>query len=1211
MKSLRRPAISIMKWKLLPALLGVFLAHTALATVPLYLNTDVLQYMIPGVPPPPIDATAFDNENTFTVGFEAYTPYPELYETWNTVNYTNVGLMVANSPTATNGAFFFGLSGSFGSGFQFDQQTTNLISRKLAGTFYNPGDVRCDSTQDGNNIFTIDFGGGLVFQFYLVTSLGQCKVAATNIINPGTIDVGTGGLIQMNGRNVDLTGGQLTVEALLNSLFILGPVNFFNTFSTATFNSFGTVGVNTNFLWNPKASLTAVSAVSSYSPYPYILSLSNSTSYFDDQPDPFNANTIVHRAVFLVNYSPDNSVTANVYFDPLTSYSQFGSFYPGCVNVGWSANTTDPATGNPVNNYLYLTDDYVWGALTNAVVIGGVPDNFVFSTSSSQVLFGPASSGFVNEFPDTYITNRYAYMNGTLTASSVNTNASGVNPSGTITNLPGAIKITASSELNMAYATIAGPNYLSLNCTNQFDGSPGASISSPYSDIYLGVTNGFMTVSNLLMAAIPDYSGNIQAWSTRWTMVDTNAGVTNDFRVLLVYSALQPSTPPWIQNLYLHGTNSLVISDHLNVYGSFYSDARRLTLITNVLGNGETSLDGELNWFNPAVFNANSASGTQQMPNLRWLTNNGAFLAANTANFGQPLAVAVPSLAAVAATGTLSEILLPGNVVKNDRVIIGTNQYIFVGVLTNKAANQIMIGTTFDGTMGNLIAAINHATGSGSTYSTNTRANPLARAGSLVSHAFTVTALTAGAAGNSIVTLFTPATAAVNLTWNGFGTLTGGANAVPATTNGTFALSSFINHSLIADQGTAIWTTNFLNDGTVSNGTGSFSLQSMTALLTNGNVVAGGDVTLVATNRLLISNHMIQAGRKLTLISTNITDTGVTNGNIWVVGANGVGGTLDSGFNIPVMPRVGAGDLLGTTVTNIAPPSKSIYNVWAGTNFGLSTRGYTNNLALGQLILDARSSSAVVGLTPPSFFYFNGVGVSNALYVDRLILMDSATNSYNTTNTYNFQWLKIGTNMVIYYAQALKNGVSVAEAIDNASRNQGANGGRLRWIYSYAGYFSSTNLVYPDGTTNTVNAALAGSSTIDSDGDGIPNNVDPTPFLVSSQVAFTATLTNLPPLSVKVLWATIPQATNFIYYTTNLVTPNWLAFTNFKNWYYGNNVSRTNAAHSNNFISPQAYINNASLPDNSQNTNVWVFDVVTNVPHYYQVVIWPWLNFGE
>jgi len=149
-------------------------------------------------------------------------------------------------------------------------------------------------------------------------------------------------------------------------------------------------------------------------------------------------------------------------------------------------------------------------------------------------------------------------------------------------------------------------------------------------------------------------------------------------------------------------------------------------------------------------------------------------------------------------------------------------------------------------------------------------------------------------------------------------------------------------------------------------------------------------------------------------------------------------------------------------------------------------------------------------------------------------------------------------------------------------------------------------------TTNVVNAALAQSSTIDSDSDGLPNNVDPTPFFVPAEIKFNLTLaTNLSQKVARLQWTTIPNATNAVWYTTNLLSTNWLALTNFSNWYYGNNVTVTNAAHLNSFPSPQVYVNNASLPDNSQQTNVWVFDAITNAPRYYKVVVSPWLNFPE
>jgi hypothetical protein len=340
----------------------------------------------------------------------------------------------------------------------------------------------------------------------------------------------------------------------------------------------------------------------------------------------------------------------------------------------------------------------------------------------------------------------------------------------------------------------------------------------------------------------------------------------------------------------------------------------------------------------------------------------------------------------------------------------------------------------------------------------------------------------------------------------------------------------------------------------------------------------------------------------------------VTNGNFWSVGAFSGGGSFDSGFNAPVPPPAGnfnpgPEDLLGTTVTNISPPNKTIYNVWAGHDYGISPRGYANNLAVGHMVIDELVTNSHVA------FVFNGAGVSNALYIDLLELKDGATVGKAGDHT-DFPWLSINTNMMVYFAQALINGQSVAEAIDTSSRN-GGNGGRLRWIYSYAGYNSSTNIVYTnsDGTltTNTFNTALVESPKIDSDSDGFVNLIDPTPIFVPSQIKLTATITNVPPKMAKVQWTTIPNATNFIYYTTNLLTTNWLPFTNFSHWYFGNSVPVTNSAHGNSFHSPQVYIASPppGSPDNFQQTNVWILDSITNVPHYYKVTVWAWLNFPE
>jgi len=166
-------------------------------------------------------------------------------------------------------------------------------------------------------------------------------------------------------------------------------------------------------------------------------------------------------------------------------------------------------------------------------------------------------------------------------------------------------------------------------------------------------------------------------------------------------------------------------------------------------------------------------------------------------------------------------------------------------------------------------------------------------------------------------------------------------------------------------------------------------------------------------------------------------------------------------------------------------------------------------------------------------FTFNGTGVSNAIYVDYLGFLNQAT---NRDANGNMSVLSINTNLVIYYAQAYINGISVADKINHK------NNDRLRWVAAYAGHFSSTNLVYA-GVTNTVNAALAQSVNIDSDGDGILNAYDPTPFFFgSTNMMLTITPTNG---QLRLTWPTIPNATNYVLFTTNTATMPWMVLTNF------------------------------------------------------------------
>jgi hypothetical protein len=1058
----------LMSWSFLCVSLLLSLVRPVPAADAVYQNDAIINYPVTVDFPPVIDATNFVNNNSFTINFpNLFIGNPIFYETSDTINYTNNGSMFANT------------------GFIFDTQSAATGAHTMAGNFINPGMVGCGSV---NNL-TDPFGGQLGL-FDLV----QCVITATNIVNPGTVDIGVNGMLQLTGQNLDLSYGTMLNEG-----------------SGANTAGTGVFGLNTNG-WNPGQLLRANFAASGPIPIPpFTLILPNSTAYIDiTSPDP--SNNII-RAVFIEDFSGSN-VTYNVYFPPLT-FRPLNPFSSTNAVVEWVGSYLDPASGNNFKSYLYLNDDYLYGAATNLLfTVGGYPANFTFQESSTPLPIGvpPTAAGFQNIFPDGSITNRYAFADVQLISTTVSTNSL---PSHSITNLPGRIQISAAKDLNLAFAQITGPNYLSVVSTNQFDGSAGASIKSPYSDFNLGVTNGFLTLSNLSAPQVPNWSGEVQAYSTRWQNTDTNSGftVTNTFCVLIVGSQLTPTTRAQVQEMFLHSTNSLVISDSFNIIRTLSVDAQNLTLTTNGPAVGATSLSGELNFVSGSTILWQTA-----LPNLRNLTNNGAIRTFNLAAFGNPLVInSTPTTPAVAATGVLSQ-LGAANVARNETVTIGSAQYTFVTALQNGAINQVKLGTTFDISMGDLIAAINHASGSGSKYSTGTTANIKVTAGALANHVFPVTAITAGTAGNSIVTT----TTSTHLTWNGHGTLAGGVDYIAGSTNDvTFPYDNFINNGLVSDQGSVIYAKNFVSSGVVSNGIGSFTLQSKTTVLTNGSILAGGDISITAAS-LVASNVMLTAGRSLTLQVTNfLTDSDVTNENFWISG-----GATGVGLKLPIKPATG--DLRRTTITNTASAVKNVVNTWAGQDWGISTAGYTNNVAVGRLILDSLS------IPPLGLLTFTGTGTSNALYVDYLGFMDQATNRDVNGNV---TVLSFNTNLVIYYAQAVINGVSVAEKLNHK------NNDHLRWVPAYAGYYSSTNLIY-GGMTNIVNAALAQSVTLDSDGDGIPNAFDATPFFTAADVNLTMVVTNIPPMKVLLTWQTIPSATNIVFYKTNLVS-SWMVLTNF------------------------------------------------------------------
>lgn len=1029
----------LLNWPGWCGLFALLFAGAALAADPLYENDAALYYTIPSDPFTPIDATNFLNNNWFQVTFTSYAGglngNVETIGGGNgisdTVNYTNIGTMVTTSSILTNSSGVI-LSLNPGCGFNFDTFSTSSQLEQMAGSFFNPGNIRANSQVD------------LAQQAFEVSTVGKCIVWATNIICPGTIDLGLESLIQLTGQNLDLTRGNLVIEngTGLGSVLVPAP----------TANNAG-FGVDTNRDWDPGIDLTATTALPSLvrigATVPAIWTYPPGYPSYPVPTTPYvtvsqvATNDFIYRYVFVDNTVPN--VTANVY---VSSFNVFASLGFGVVEfVGSYVN---PVTGLPANNYLYLIDDYALGAANPGLGANGVPLNFSFIPSTTSLLPGtlPDTPAFL-ALPSGAISNAYSFANVQAIPTSVATNSLTKNNTNYLAVMPGGrTLISANSSLDLTLARVTGQNYLQLRSPVQFNGSVGATISSPYSDINLGVTNGFLTVTNLMEPTLPAWSGSLQAWSTRFLSFTTNSIivfsntfpiatnsflVTNDYRVLIVANEATATTPAEVQDLKFHAATNLVISDVFNVLRSVSIDAQNLTLTTNAPGS--VSPDGELDLQSLPVSGQYAFLWQNSFPNLYNLTNGGA--------------IRIPSV------------------------------------------------------------------------------NP------------------------------------VNI----------GSSAAP--------YGAFINHGIFTDQGVIIYAANFESDGTFSNGVlGSFILQSQAATLTNGQLTAGGDVSITAGS-LVASNVVLSAGRSLKLVATNLlTDDGVTNGNFWTVGAATVS-TADSGLVLPLKPA--KGDLLGTTITLFAPAGKIVMNTWAALDLGVSTAGYTNNAAIGHLILDA------LGPALGTQFTNTGVGAANAIYVDRLELRDFAGYQYHDSGG-NLPALGFNTNLVIYYADAVDPIYGDVSVELNHKNNN-----HLRWVPSYAGYFSSTNLVYL-GVTNAYNVALAENTVIDSDGDGTANASDPTPFFLSSMVDPVVIYQTNPPSGPLVIsWNSIPHATNFVFYSTNA------AMGSFTNLLTNFSTNLSGPFTLSNFISP--------IPYPSSPARVKIFTPVPASMLFYQPAPSPWLTY--
>jgi hypothetical protein len=288
-------------------------------------------------------------------------------------------------------------------------------------------------------------------------------------------------------------------------------------------------------------------------------------------------------------------------------------------------------------------------------------------------------------------------------------------------------------------------------------------------------------------------------------------------------------------------------------------------------------------------------------------------------------------------------------------------------------------------------------------------------------------------------------------------------------------LENFINHGSISSAALFVRGTNVQNTGTtfspatLFSSSGVISLFGSNVVISNATLLSALDVQVDA-NDLVIANSMITAGAtNLGAIGRGALVINVTNSFGDFESASTNDWFVTGGVRIPNRPTR-LGDLSGTRIYSTAGSFAESLIVWPGENHGISNDGFKNNLALGRLVLDGVGGN---------LFRFRGAGTNRALYVDFLELRNDATN-------YNFA-VGVDPGFTIYFGDAN----IPPEKLDTIS------GGRLRWVSSFAGPQSSTNITYPNGTTYTFNAGLVRSKDIDSDGDGVVNAEDCTPIPVA------------------------------------------------------------------------------------------------------------------
>lgn len=598
-------------------LFGALLASAA--TSPIYINRGPVQS--PPDVAPQIDALAFVNESIFNVnGYATYGYYPLPYQTLNTRSFTNNGAMMGDP------------------GFRFDN--FNGATRQWMSWWVNNGDIYCFNT----NLLSIVLG---------VTRGNMLLVSATNIVNNGYLGGDDQALIQLNGKNVDLSGSRIRSGMdLEQDYFLFGTyllsTNYIN--DGGIYDEWWGVGQNNElgdqgdlmplnglpltvpnfYLPTPISPIHEVLDVYGYTntvrvPY-YNFFIPGYSNYFVRgyaaavYTNEINATSRVVQVVFYPT-NTDANITTDVRFSTINGGDG------ATAVVGFHVTDNDPVLDLTYTNSLYLLDGIAFR--TNLVLARNTqegtrkPNTLMLTRNTPyQYYYGDLPNGVYDPTllnSTNFMSNQVSvtYAGYAAMVDSINYTPPALPVLADPTNYPGRVEIWG-DQVNLGGTSIRADSTFMLKATNLV-GNKFAAVNAPVLYFDVGSTQPQLLISNLAPDSVNRMSGEVYCWSAVWQNYETNAVATNfiRFHVLMVDHYLTSVQPVVVNQFGARVTNGLVkISDQLNVYKKFQIVAKDL------------HVEGGIN------FPSGSSWGNTNLVNVMNFTNDGIIQLPGVANVG-------------------------------------------------------------------------------------------------------------------------------------------------------------------------------------------------------------------------------------------------------------------------------------------------------------------------------------------------------------------------------------------------------------------------------------------------------------------------------------------------------------------------------------------------------------------------------------------------